>query len=684
MGSLSKSVPGMEKRLSSALQCPDEVDRLKQYPVKLMQHQEETAYQLAQKINQIIADNLAPPKMLQEIAQVLGVAFKVDCCCLVTVMGEASSEAISANWCTQEYLGLSHSDEMFSTEQMDLPVVQCAAEPLTIGDISIIENSLVIGCQYLTLPKKAVLAIPSRFGGKNNGVINLIKSQPYDWSEREKQLLKAVVSSCAIAFSQVVQAQLIASQQQDLQGCTQHQSLIKQLTILSRSNLELNQMLQLAIASTAEALQADRGLLILLKYTDPLFRIRGKKQVPKAKATVMGEWFRETETNPTSNPVSLNNSFLVSECGLCERVFTDSEKPVIINNSTDQRDTAIASVFAIEMLPAVLLMPLESQGKVLGFLVLQQAVSRNWQSAELNMVEMVCAQVSNAIIQTQTLRQVQTLVDERTAQLQRSLEVQAKLYERTRQYVEQLRELNNLKDEFLSNMSDRLRYPLTNMRMALRNLRHPGITSERHTIYLDILEQECTKEINLINDLLTLQRLEDHPDRPQFAPIDLKAKIQDLAASFEKKLADKGLKISLDLPDDSYVLQTEVDSFDRILQELLTNTCKYSEHETTVQLQVTHQVDQQIDQVIIKVINIGRGISEQEATYIFDKFRRGRGRWTPGAGLGLALVKSLVQHLNGAITVESMPMENSSLSSICFTLTLPQFSDESQPYSKSD
>ncbi|AFY34732.1 GAF domain-containing protein [Calothrix sp. PCC 7507] len=677
----------MKKRLSSPSQYQDDVDRLQTYQIKLMQHQEEPALQLVQKINQIIANRPATASMLQELAQLLGVAFKVDCCS-VTVTSEASSEATIANWCTDKYLGLPQLDEIFSMEQllMDLPVVQCAAEPLTIEDISTIQKSLVTGCQSLPLPIKAVLAIPARFGGKNNGVVSLIKFQPYDWSQSEKQLLKAIESSCAIAFSQVAQSQLIASQQQYLQKSNQHQSLIKQLTILSRSNLELNQMLQLVIASTAESLQADRGLLILLKYTDPLFRTRLKKQIPKAKATVIGEWTRDIEIYPTTQPDTKDDkSFAISDCGLCQRVFADSGKPVIIDDYTDQKEVLTAApLFAVDKLPAVLLMPLENQGKVLGFLVLQQTVARSWQLADLNLVEMVSAQVSNAIIQSQTLRQVQNLVDERTAKLQSSLELQAKLHERTRQYVEQLRELNELKDEFLSNMSDRLRYPLTNMLMSIRNLRLPGIAPERQTKYFDILEQECTKEINLINDLLTLQKLESQQEAPQFQSIDLNLRIQDLTAAFSQKLADKGLSITVDLPDEPLKLQTEVESFDRILQELLTNACKYSERESVVHLQATHQVDQLADQVIIKVTNIGRGISEAEATYIFDKFRRGKGRWTPGTGLGLALAKSLVQHLNGAIAVKSMQISDSDLSEICFTLTLPQFSDESKPYSESD
>ncbi|MBD2356368.1 GAF domain-containing protein [Tolypothrix sp. FACHB-123] len=677
----------MKKRLSSPPQCPDDVDRLQSYPVKLMQHPQEPAHQLLQQINQLIATTPATILMLQELAKLLGITFGVDCC-LVTVMSEPSTEATIANWCHEEYLGLPHSDEIFSMEQllMELNVVQCAAEPLNIEDISTIQKSLEIGCQSLPLPIKAVLAIPTRFRGKNNGVISLIKFHPHNWTPSEQQLLKTVESSCAIALSQVAQSQLIASQQQHLQKNDQYQSLIKQLTILSRSNLELNQMLQLAIASAAESLQADRGLFIMLKYTDPLFRTRSKKQIPNAKATVVRQWTKDIQNLSSSTSDILNDqSFVVAECGLCQHIFTDSGKPVVINDYAQQKDiVAAAPLFALEQYPAMLLMPLESQGRILGFLVLQQAAARTWQAAELNLVEMVCAQVSNAIIQSQTLRQVQNLVDERTAKLQSSLELQAKLHERTRQYVEQLRELNELKDEFLSNMSDRLRYPLTNMMMSIKNLRLPGITADRQNRYLDILEQECSKEINLINDLLTLQKLESQQATPLFKTIDLNTRVQDLAASFETKLAEKSLSINLDLPAESLKLQTEIESFDRILQELLTNACKYSEHDTFVELQATHEVNQLVDQVIIKVTNTGRGISSEEATYIFDKFRRGKGRWTPGTGLGLALAKSLVQHLNGTIAVESTKIADSDLSKICFTLTLPQFSDESKLYSESD
>ena len=691
MGSLSKSVPGRKKPLSSLPQYSDELDLelQKQYPVKLMQHEQYDAYQLAQKINQSIANSPTPEEMLQEIAKLLGLAFKVDCCCLITVTNEGTGETITANWCAPKYLGLPRPDEILSSEQWEKHELVFASEPPKIEDINSINNTLAIAHGHLPLPIKSVLVIPTRFGGKIDGVVFLIKSQPYEWQESEKQLLKAVEASCAIAFSQVAQTQLIASQKKYVETCALHQSLIQQLTILSRSNLELNQMLQSAIAATAEALQTDRGLLILLKYTNPLFRWnRSKENIPRAKATVVGKWSKNLD-NPAINQSESPEdcSYWLTDCGLSRRAFSDSGKAVVINDNSDRRRgdaSGIALVFALDALPALLLVPLESQGRVLGFLALQQSVARCWKPAELNMVEMVCAQLSNAIIQNQTLRQVRALVDERTDKLQGSLEVQTKLYEIISRHAKQLTELNQLKDEFLSNMSDRLRYPLTNMRMALRNLRQPGIDPERQTRYLDILEQECTKEINLINDLLTLQKLENHQEPPQLGIIDLNTKIQDITESFKKKLADKGLEILCELPAESLKLHTEVESFERILKELLSNVCKYSESDTKVKLQAEHQLYQSIDRISIKITNVGRGISQEEAKYIFDKFRRGKGRWTPGTGLGLALVKSYVQHLNGTIAVDSSEIPNSELSNICFNLTLPQFAEETEPPNESE
>jgi signal transduction histidine kinase len=267
------------------------------------------------------------------------------------------------------------------------------------------------------------------------------------------------------------------------------------------------------------------------------------------------------------------------------------------------------------------------------------------------------------------------LVDDRTSQLQRSLEVQSLLYDKTRKHNEQLRQLNQLKDEFLSTMSHELRTPLTSMSLAIRMLRQSGITPERQAKYLEILEQQCDREVNLIDNLLKLQQLETNQAPLKLETIDLQVKLQALSDSFRQAWADKGLNIQLNIPKASLLAQTDEESFDRIVQELLTNAGKYSHPDTTVVLQVAHQVDLQLNQVVLQLTNTGAGISEEDRKYIFEKFRRGQGvtqQAIQGTGLGLALVKCLVQHLNGTIEVTSNSIEDSTTYETCFTVTLPQ------------
>jgi signal transduction histidine kinase len=255
------------------------------------------------------------------------------------------------------------------------------------------------------------------------------------------------------------------------------------------------------------------------------------------------------------------------------------------------------------------------------------------------------------------------------------LEVQAKLYEKTRRQIDQLQQLNQLKEEFMSSMSHELRTPLTTMSLAIRMLRQPELPLERRQKYLSILEQECNKEIDLINDLLSLQRLESDQSHLQPQKIDLMLMIKELAESFEQKWVAKRLTLSVESPAPSLMLNTDPDSLNRILLELLTNAGKYSDPDTRVCLQVTQQAQQSGNQVVLTLSNTGAGIQETDLKHIFDKFRRGQGvtqQAVQGTGLGLALVKCLVQHLNGTIDVSSCPSKDSQTFIISFTVTLPQ------------
>jgi signal transduction histidine kinase len=635
--------------------------------------------QIGQQITQILLSDSNPELLLANVAKVLGESFGVDFCLLIAVI-KPTTRTSPALWCADHCPPLPLG-EQWQLLEYQAPSDHVADQPLAVCELDFGACDQKIGRQRDVLKTGAMLRISTWYQSSINGFIVLGQLQPYEWTTREKDLLKMISESVAIAISKVQQSIQV-------QAATRHQTLLNQLSQALPSALDLDEILQIATASTAQALMVDRGLLLLLKYVNPLYKKQPSKHLPKTEITVACEWFAQSPQPSISQPDRprslLDQSFWLSESDLCQQAYRNAPEPIAIANrlAPPPHITTELSILEREMMPAVLLVPLvgaysnaRPSSTVIGFLVFGHHQARLWNADELELVKWVSVQVSATIIQNQTLRQVQSLVEDRTAQLQRSLEIQAKLYEKTRQQMNQLQQLNLLKDEFLSSMSHELRTPLTTMSLAIRMLRHPQVTQERRDKYLEILEQECNKEIDLISDLLSLQRLESNQSQLQTQNIDLMLLLKDLIQSFEEKWANKRLTFTVESPVRSLRLNTDPDSLNRILIELLTNAGKYSDADTTITLQVTHKVQHSVNQVVLNLSNTGSGILATDLTHIFEKFHRGQGvtqKAVQGTGLGLALVKCLVQHLNGTIDVTSSPLENSHRHLTSFTLTLPQ------------
>ncbi|WP_199246664.1 GAF domain-containing sensor histidine kinase [[Phormidium] sp. ETS-05] len=521
--------------------------------------------------------------------------------------------------------------------------------------------------------------------------------------------LKSVSEQLAVAVEEGSSGAIACFQDQG-SFYRQHQNLLYDLTMAIHRGTTLDRILQLTADRLVEALQTERATILLLKYTDPLFKTRQARssealndpaapqrppqRLPRAKITVVAQ---ATSSHQSDSQPQLHQSFWLHECFWCQEAFTNAPRPVPIADLAEflrgHPDRTCGPIFAPDVRPTGVNVPLvgsasgsSSSTTVLGFLVLEHSQARPWLAEELRLLEIVAASLSTAILHSQTIQHVQALVEDRNAQLHSSLDVQAKLYEKSRQQVEQLRRLNQVKDEILSTLSHELNTPLTTMKMAVQMLRQPGLPLERQAKYLDILEEELRRESNLVKDLLNLQRLESNSVEPFVQTVDLKQFLRNLANSFEAKWAEPELKLSLSLPKSAIKLQTDANSLDRILMELLTNAGKYSEPGTTVHLHIAH--DRTANQVVMTLTNIGVGISEEDLPFIFDKFRRGTGvteRAIAGTGLGLALVKSLVMQLNGTIAVTSRPKGDGGTSGrgdgstppnllyeTCFTVTLPQ------------
>ena len=242
--------------------------------------------------------------------------------------------------------------------------------------------------------------------------------------------------------------------------------------------------------------------------------------------------------------------------------------------------------------------------------------------------------------------------------------------ERTRQLENQMSELqrlNQLKDDFLSTVSHELRTPLVNIRMAIQMLE---ITLNQQTTlrlqddaefsrvvrYLDILHSQCNRQLELITDLLDLQRLNADTYWLELAVIQLQDWIPHLAEAFQERIQNRQQRLQMNLPANLPPIVTDQSCLTRILTELLNNACKYTppNEQITVIAQAIDQAPSAMIQIIVS--NTGTEISAEELPRVFDQFYRiqGSDRWNQGGtGLGLALVKKMVIYLGGSIQVES-------------------------------
>jgi signal transduction histidine kinase len=221
--------------------------------------------------------------------------------------------------------------------------------------------------------------------------------------------------------------------------------------------------------------------------------------------------------------------------------------------------------------------------------------------------------------------------------------------------IGELTRLNRLKDDFVSTVSHELRSPLTNIQMATKMLE---LALKRQNLlpddpeaplvkYLTILKQQTQREIDLVNDLLDLARLEAQGTAPTEKPVDLRVSLPSLVTPFQERAAQQKQTLHVELQEPLPPVLVEDRAWARIINELLTNACKY----TPPGEQIWVRALAAADGVQVQVINTGVEIPPAEHQRIFEKFYRipQYDRWQQGGtGLGLALVKGLVEWLGGA------------------------------------
>jgi signal transduction histidine kinase len=228
-------------------------------------------------------------------------------------------------------------------------------------------------------------------------------------------------------------------------------------------------------------------------------------------------------------------------------------------------------------------------------------------------------------------------------------------------------EIARLKSDFVANVSHDLKTPLALIRMFAETLEMDRVPDERRRReYYGVLTRESERLSRLIDNVLDFSRIESGRQRYDIAPGPVEPIVHEVVESFRHPLQQQGFTVEVALDPDLPDVPLDPDAMKQALANLVDNAMKYSADRRRLRVSARREADG----IALEVADEGIGIPLSERERIFEKFYRvGRSetQGRRGSGVGLALVKHIVEAHRGRVTVDSRPGEGSR-----FTLHLPR------------
>ncbi|ENK0837295.1 HAMP domain-containing protein [Clostridium botulinum] len=220
------------------------------------------------------------------------------------------------------------------------------------------------------------------------------------------------------------------------------------------------------------------------------------------------------------------------------------------------------------------------------------------------------------------------------------------------QDITDIKKLENMREQFVANVSHELKTPLTSIKGFSETLKYVEDKKNREK-FLQIINDEADRLTRLINDILVLSNIEKQKQELIKEEIDLNELIEKVYCLVKKSAEDKNIKINI-VEGKVPLLIGNKDKYNQMIINLIDNAIKYTEPNGKVNI----GTKQDKDNIIFWVEDTGVGISKEHLDRIFERFYRvdkARSRAEGGTGLGLAIVKHIVLGINGKIEVKSEP-----------------------------
>lgn len=588
-------------------------------------------------------------QMLQRIVETVGQMFEVSCCLLRPFQdGSVADEWFiyqGAETKRQDADGVSEgimSPDLLSLlvwETMDVEVIQDAQTDDRVLNWENDQRSWA----YRAAKIRSSLIVPLFYQRELMAVLALHSfEQPRQWQDHEVQLVTTVADQAALALSQ-------ARAYEQVRALAKREALVNTITTAIRSSLDPQNIFAAITEQLGQALQVDGCALSLWTEDDEYVQCVGLYEATSDAVSVQEDFnspgillvtpsIEQGNTSDQSSPrawvlahSSLPQSSVPIQGNPVLLQVMMSKQPVVIEDLDSRPDLNVTEVQLRSPARALLVVPLLSEGKIIGSISLRQNThTRRWQPSEIDLAQIVATQAALAV-------------------------QQSRLYQTTRQQAERLLEADRLKTEFFQNISHEFRTPLTLTIGPLESAcaRQQDLPYAQAAIAL----RNSRRLLRLVNQLLDLQRLDAGRMQPSFRPCDLVGFCYSTAESFRAYCEKKGLHLITQLQD-SPLLYLDIERFDKVLYNLLSNAVKFTPEGGSITLKVQPAGAH----CLLQVKDTGIGIRTEQIPYLFERFRQAEGstnRSYEGSGLGLALVKELVELHGGQISVESVYGEGS-------------------------
>jgi signal transduction histidine kinase len=275
------------------------------------------------------------------------------------------------------------------------------------------------------------------------------------------------------------------------------------------------------------------------------------------------------------------------------------------------------------------------------------------EALELDEVREILDEASQVVVYSHRLEQKSRELEAATAEL--------------RAANERLKELDRLKDDFMSTVTHELRTPLTSIRAFSEILLgNPDVELEQRRKFLSIITKETERLTRLINQVLDLAKIESGRAEWHVTRVDICELVTETLAGMSQLFKEKGITVETRLPARVPPVQADLDRVIQVLLNLLSNAVKFCAPDRG---RIEVSVAEQPGFVRVDVRDNGPGISAADQRIIFDKFRQAGDTLTEkpsGTGLGLHISRQIVEHFGGRMWVESRLGEGAR-----FSFTLP-------------